>query len=60
MATSDYVNVVKSLRLNTLHFKPSLFLVFIYTFLSLNCNMNGLRQKYYSVEVVFYNHSVTR
>ena len=33
--------------------KLSLFLVFICVFWSLNCNMNGLRHKYFSVEVMF-------
>ena len=47
-------------RLNTNHFKTSLFLVFICVFWSLNCNKNGLRHKCFSEEVMFYNSSATK
>ena len=57
---SHYLNVGKLLRLNTYHFKSSLFLVFICVFWSLNCNMNGLRHNYFSLEVVFYNYYVRK
>ena len=60
VAASDYVNVGKPVRLNTPLCKPSLFLLFVYIFWSLNCNMKGPHRKYFSVEVVFYNHSVTK
>ena len=60
MAASEYVNVGKPLQLNTLHSKPPLFLVFIYIFQRLKCNTSGLRHKYFFVEVMFYNYSVTK
>ena len=50
--SSHYLNVRKLLRLNTHHFKLSLFLAFISVFLSLNCNMNGLHCKHFSEEVM--------
>ena len=58
--SSHYLNVRKLLRLNTHHFKLSLFLAFISVFLSLNCNMNGLHCKHFSEEVMFYNYTVTK
>ena len=51
--SSQYLNIGKLLHLNTNHFKPSLFLVFLCVFISLNCNMNRLRLKYFSVDVMF-------
>ena len=60
MTASDYMIVGEPVLLNTLHCKLPLFLVSIYIFWSLNCNMNGLRHKYFSVEVVFYKYSVTK
>ena len=53
VAASDYVNVGKPLQLNTLHCKPSLFLIFIYIFLSLKCNMNGLCHKCFAMKSCF-------
>ena len=45
--SSHYLNVGKLPPLNIHHFKSSLYLVFICVFWNLNCNMNGLRHKYF-------------
>ena len=60
LRSSHYLNVGELLRLNKHHFKPSLFLVFICVFRSLNCDKNGLRHKYFSVKVMFSNYFVTK
>ena len=58
--SKPHLNVGELLRLNKHHFKPSLFLVFICVFRSLNCDKNGLRHKYFSVKVMFSNYFVTK
>ena len=64
--SSHYLNhslcllVGKLLRLNTHRFKSSSFSVFVCVLWISNFNVNGLRHKCFSVEVVFYNYSVTK